>query len=382
MKILMATQGIPSFKTPMYGIHQLEYARALKDFGIDVYLVSLDLRSIRRWRKWGYSKGLIDDIKYYNISVPLGNFSETVQMKYASKVLKKYFEEILEEEKDTDLVHGHFFNHSYPFVKVIKDRKIEIPIVISEHSSHVNKENIDDISKEKLEIGKYVYNNCNKLIVGSPYFRDILNKNFNVDSMVSPTVANTDAFTLDNPSFNKDIFKVVSTGNLIEDKGHYELINAFSEVFKDKNATLSIFGQGPEKTNLKRLIRNKQMEDKIFLKGHQSLYTINEEYNKSDLFVLASRHETYGKVYIEAMNSGLPIITVNNGGSEHFIRDFNGVVAKKNNKEDLANKLRLMYNNIKGFDKVRIRQFIDLNFSKKACIKDLKDIYSSVLKGD
>lgn len=378
----MATQGIPNEKTPMYGIHQFEYAKALKEAGIDVYMVSLDLRSIRRWRKWGYSEGEYKGIRYYNISLPLGNFNELTQMKYGSRALKKHLPEILKREKGTNILHSHFLNHSYPFVKVIKDNKIDLPIIISEHSSHVNKEDINQISKEKRIIGDYVYHNCDVLIVGSPYFKNIMEKNFGVVPVVSPTVVDTNSFTLKNYNFDEDTFHVVSTGNLIKDKGHFEVIEAFTKVFKDKKATLKIFGQGPEKDNLLKLISENGMEDKIFLMGHKSLDEINDEYNKSDLFILASRHETYGKVYIEAMNSGLPVITVNNGGSEHFIREFNGVIAEKNNALDLANKLELMYNGIKGFNKLEIREYVDLNFSKEASVRDLLKIYSTVSKGE
>lgn len=382
MKVLMATQGIPNSKTPMYGIHQFEYAKALKEAGIDVYMVSLDLRSLRRWRKWGYSEGEYKGIRYYNISVPVGNFNELTQMKYGTAILKKHLHVILEKEKKTEILHSHFFNHSYPFVKVIKDENICIPIIISEHSSHVNKKDINEISREKRIIGDYVYNNCDRLIVGSPYFKNVMKKNFGVVPIVSPTVVDTNAFTLKNYNFDEDVFHVVSTGNLIEDKGHFEVIEAFANVFKDKNATLKIFGQGHEKDNLLKLIHDRGMENKIFFMGHKSLNEINEEYNKSDLFILASRHETYGKVYIEAMSSGLPVITVNNGGSEHFIKSFNGVVAEKNNALDLANKMELMYNNIKGFNKLEISEYVNLNFSKEASIRDLLKIYSDVLKGE
>ena len=108
MKVLMATQGIPNEKTPMYGIHQFEYAKALKEEGIDVYMVSLDIRSIRRWRKWGYSEGEYKGIRYYNISVPLGNLNELTQMKYGSLALKKYLPKILDREKGTNILHSHF----------------------------------------------------------------------------------------------------------------------------------------------------------------------------------------------------------------------------------------------------------------------------------
>ena len=46
---------------------------------------------------------------------------------------------------------------------------------------------------------------------------------------------------------------------------------------------------------------------------------IGQIMQKSDVFVLASREETFGLVYIEAMLAGLPVIATSCGGPEEFV---------------------------------------------------------------
>ena len=382
MKVMIASQGYPTDKYPMNGIHQFAYAKALKKYGIDTYVVALDLRSFRRKRKWGFEEKYIDNIKVYAINIPLGNINQRTLGNLGAFFLQKYLRKILNKENDTEIIHSHFTEISYSFIKAKKDMQIKIPIIVSEHSSSVNKDNLVEIKKDILEIADYVYKNCDELLVGSPFFQKRIYKNFGIIPICTPTVANTDKFKLINREFNNKLYKIVSTGNLKYEKGHREVIKAFSKAFRDIDSQLLIFGEGQDRQNLDKLIDELGLKNKVFLKGHKNLDYIANEYNSSDLFVLASHSETYGKAYIEAMVCGLPIITTNNGGSEHFIKDFNGVIANVIDENDLANKMKLMYNRRNEFNKETISKYAENHFSEKASILELEEIYSKVLRGE
>ena len=88
-----------------------------------------------------------------------------------STILEKYLRKILNKENDTQIIHSHFTEISYSFIKAKKDMQIKIPIIVSEHSSSVNKDNLVEIKKDILEIADYVYKNCDELLVGSPFFQ-------------------------------------------------------------------------------------------------------------------------------------------------------------------------------------------------------------------
>ena len=57
MKVLIVARGYPTEKYKMNGIFEFDQAKALVQAGHKVIYAAVDVRSIRRWRKWDY-KGL------------------------------------------------------------------------------------------------------------------------------------------------------------------------------------------------------------------------------------------------------------------------------------------------------------------------------------
>lgn len=375
MKVFMLSQGYPSTEYPMNGIHQFAYAKALKKHGIDVVFVALDVRSFRRKRKWGTESLKIEDIPVYAINLPLGRVNPKIMGKISSIGLNHLMKNIIAIEGEPDIIHSHFTETSYAAALYNKGR---YPFIISEHSSVINKTSKNDIPNGIYETANYAYHNCDRLVVGSPVFQSRIESLFGIKPICLPTISNTDFFKLSQKS--SDYYKVVSVGNLKISKGHLDTINAFSKAFKDIDAKMFIIGEGEDRPRLEELIASLNEEDRIILMGQRNLSFISNEFSDSNLFVLASHSETYGKVYIEAMNAGLPIITTDNGGSEQFVKPFNGVIAKVKDVDSLADAFRHMYNLRSKFDSAQIRQFAIDNFSEEVSTKKHIELYREVLK--
>lgn len=111
---------------------------------------------------------------------------------------------------------------------------------------------------------------------------------------------------------------ILFVGRLVEEKGVNDLYEAFLDIHKQGiMAHLKIVGSGP---------LEKQLQDRINEDGLEGLVTIEKRsyeempavYRQSDIFCVPSKktkswEEQYGMVFVEAMASGLPIVTYRTG---------------------------------------------------------------------
>lgn len=374
MKVLIGSHGYPSTEYPMNAIHEMVYARALKKAGIDVFVGGLDMRSFRRKRKFGYDKTIVAGIPVYNMNIPVGAVDARIMGRIAAYGLKKLLPRIIKEEGEPDIIHSHFSDTSYAYAKLIKGK---YPLVITEHFSQLNKEKKEDIKKGLYEISKYAYDHCDRLIIGSPFYKERIEKNFDVESQYIPILTPTSVFKTGEGK--SPYFKIVSTGNLKEGKGHRDAIRAFSKAFKGENAKFFIYGKGEDRSALEEIIKENNLEDQVILKGQTSLTDIAEEYLDADLFLFASHSETFGKAVVEAMKAGLPVLSTKNGGSEQFIEEFNGRLVSVGDIDALSNQLLWFREHIDKFDKGKISQYIIENFSEEEVIKRVIRVYDDLL---
>jgi len=79
------------------------------------------------------------------------------------------------------------------------------------------------------------------------------------------------------------------------------------------DATLTLVGDGPDHDSFKADARRLGVEDRVFFPGEISLQRVVDFYRHADVFVYASRSETYGQVVSEALYCGLPVVAFHDG---------------------------------------------------------------------
>ena len=108
---------------------------------------------------------------------------------------------------------------------------------------------------------------------------------------------------------------------------------------KYDNFKLFIIGDGYQKNYLQKIIDNKKLNKKVFLKGYKN--NLNKYYKQAKLFVLPSVYEGLGNVLIDAINYSVPCVstTCKSGPSEILCNGKGGELVPINNVDQLNHKM-------------------------------------------
>lgn len=166
---------------------------------------------------------------------------------------------------------------------------------------------------------RLTHHRCVGYIANANTVKDTYVKKFHVPEekiTVLPTGMDTEAFAALRPNENlrhelgiqSTDTVIICVANLHPNKGHYYLLCAFEEAYKNnKNIKLLIVGDGIEKENLLKQVEGYQSKDAILFLGKRS--DVPDLLALSDIFALATFFEGMSNAIMEAMAAGLPIIT-------------------------------------------------------------------------
>jgi glycosyltransferase involved in cell wall biosynthesis len=120
----------------------------------------------------------------------------------------------------------------------------------------------------------------------------------------------------------KPIFKLLSVGSLVPKKNHEYLIG-LARILKSKGYTfeVNVLGDGPLKSELIHKTEQADCADCLFFRG--SVPDVPRWMAESDLYVHPATYEPFGLVLIEAMTSGMPVISLDGRGNRGLVE--NGV---------------------------------------------------------
>ncbi|WP_341720189.1 glycosyltransferase family 4 protein [Micromonospora sp. FIMYZ51] len=119
-----------------------------------------------------------------------------------------------------------------------------------------------------------------------------------------------------------DFPRFVSVGNVGANKNQETVLRAFTAVRETwPAASWWVVGDGPERQRLARLRDQLGHHDRIHFTGRLAPAEVAEILRQSDLFVLPSRVEAFGCVYLEAMAVGVPTIMPRSAGIAALVDD-------------------------------------------------------------
>lgn len=107
---------------------------------------------------------------------------------------------------------------------------------------------------------------------------------------------------------------------------------------------LNIAGQGNLMPQLKKIAARLNIADNINFLGRVPAEQIPQLYRNNDIFIMSSAHEGMSNAMLEAMASGLPIITTRCEGVEELIID-NGIVVEQADASAMAQAIKKLTDN-------------------------------------
>ena len=192
---------------------------------------------------------------------------------------------------------------------------------------------------------------CDKIICVSNYTQQQMIKWHKVDKSVCQVLNNAidpfmklpECFTkpqhlIDRYQLNNNypiIFTLTRMASTEKNKGYEQVINAVSRLkstFPHIKYVLSGQYDQLEQARISKLLVDYDLTEQVILTGFIKETELADHFLMADLFVLPSKKEGFGIVFIEALALGLPVICGNADGSIDAIR--NGELGKAVNADD------------------------------------------------
>jgi len=184
-------------------------------------------------------------------------------------------------------------------------------------------------------------------------------------------------------STDKKFLKIFSAGSLFKGKGFDILIKAVAKIKNKQNIKLLIAGDGPYKKNLVKLIKSLNL-NKVFLLGKIPFIEMQELYFTSDIVVFPAIYpESFGRIALEGMMAGKPVIASNVGGIPDVVENNKtGILVSPNNVDKLTEALERLINN----QELRLKmgrmgkKRAEEKFDPQTIAKQHINLYQSVIK--
>jgi glycosyltransferase involved in cell wall biosynthesis len=176
---------------------------------------------------------------------------------------------------------------------------------------------------------------------------------------------------------------ILFVGRLDLIKGIKYLIEAMDSIKeRDKNISLMLVGDGGERQNLEKMVKDFNLEGNIVFKGWIPNEDVPRYLVAADMFVLPSLSE--GAINMEILAAGLPVVGTNVGGMPDCIKNFeNGFLVEPKNPEQLTEKILALFK-----DEILMQKIADNNKERaRGCswenvIDKTEKLYLEVINGN
>ncbi len=275
-------------------------------------------------------------------------------------------------------------------------KKYNIPYVVAVRNTDVN----SYYKNLKWRHGYFtnIIKNAAKVIFISPKFKDIFMDTFvpagsrkQIEDHLLVIPNGVEKTFLDNKSSEKKTLgkpiNLIFVAAFYKGKGLVETIKAI-DLLREKgyDITLNAIGKGlpnrPQDSEYIHIIESLEIDrDWLTTQPFKKPLEIIDEMKKADAFIMVSKPETFGLVYVEALSQHLPIIYAAGQGFDGFYPDgFVGYPAEGGNVESIAEKIEKLIKNYEHISANVCSLELDKDFEWNNIGIKYINIYKSIAK--
>lgn len=243
-----------------------------------------------------------------------------------------------------DVLHVHYaIPHAYAGYmakKMLFEEGISLPIVTTLHGTDITLVGSHPFYKTAVT---FSINKSDAVTSVSENLKQDTQRLFNTqkDISVIPNFIDLDKYKSNPKKCQRDLLAqphervITHVSNFRSVKRIPDVIRVFAAIHKQIPSKLMMIGEGPEREKAEQLCNDLSISDKVLFLGNSN--EVNKILCFSDLFLLPSETESFGLSALEAMASGVPVISSNTGGLPEVNRNgISGYLSAVGDVDDMA----------------------------------------------
>ena len=212
-------------------------------------------------------------------------------------------------------------------------------------------------------------------------------KGFDKPVAIVPFGVNTEAFAFRRAATRTDgALTIGFVGRMLLGKGLGVLAKALPRIAAE-NWKLLVVGDGPERKRLEQALAERHLIDRAEFAGAVAYERVPDFYRRMDLFVMPTRttkriREQFGRVLVEAMSSGVPVVGTTCGAIPEVIENA-GIIVPEGDPAAMAEALRKLLRD--GPLRERLaqagRERVEQHYSWEQVARKTYTLFRQVLRG-
>ncbi len=253
-----------------------------------------------------------------------------------------------------DILHAHFLFSDGGVAYRIKT-KYSIPYIVAIRNTDVNV-----FFKYMLHLrafGREIIKASKKIVFITPAYRSLITEKY-VPEKITKKVNNASIVPnglstvwLEDATINRaqtqETLKLLYVGDFSKNKNVIQLLKVIKNLSHKMDVELTLVGGGGnDHESVLKLLKQQEFGFAKYIGRVEGIPAMKQLYSQHHIFIMISKLETFGLVYLEAMSQGLPVIhTAGQGIDGYFNNSSFAIPVNPNSERDVTNAIERIVNN-------------------------------------